>query len=66
MKQLFCPCVSLGYTQQKVIAQLTGRRFKHDVSQRLLVAQETLVNKNRLSLPIVIFELDGVSGYWDE
>ena len=32
----------------------------------MLVAQETLVNKNRLSLPIIIFDLDGVSGYWDE
>lgn len=61
-----CPCVQSGYTQRKNIAQMTARKYGDGMSQRILVAKETLKNQDRQKLPIIILNLDGIVGYFDE
>jgi hypothetical protein len=43
---------------------MTGHKYKNGLSKRILVAKETL-SKPRLSLPVLILDLDGVLGYFD-
>jgi hypothetical protein len=45
---------------------MTAPKYKMGLSRRVLVAQETLVNKQRQKLPVLILNLDGVVGHWDE
>jgi hypothetical protein len=45
---------------------MTARKYREGVSTRLMVARETLSNTNRQKFPLLIFNLDGVTGYWDE
>ncbi len=45
---------------------MTAPKFKQGLSTRVLVAQETLVNKNRQKLSVLVLNLDGVMGHWDE
>jgi len=63
---LICPCVNLGYTKRKNISSMTARKYQEGISTRLLVARETLKSSYRAKLPIIIVNLDGVTGYFDE
>jgi hypothetical protein len=45
---------------------MTARKYREGVSTRLMVAKETLNNSNRQKLPLLIVNIDGVTGYWDE
>lgn len=44
---------------------MTPRKYRDGVSSRVLVAKETFSAK-RAKLPILVVNLDGVLGYWDE
>jgi hypothetical protein len=44
---------------------MTAYKYKEGISTRLLVAKETLTNR-RVNLPILIINLDGIIGYFDE
>ena len=65
-KYLVCPCAVLGYSQTALNSQMTAPKYKMGLSRRVLVAQETLVNKYRQKLPVLVLNLDGVIGHWDE
>ena len=45
---------------------MTARKYKEGISTRLMVARETINNTSRQKLPILIVNLDGVIGYFDE
>ena len=62
-KQLTTCC--LKYFKKKNISRMTGRRYRDGVSTRLLVAKETFGAK-RVKLPVLLLNLDGGLGYWDE
>ena len=44
---------------------MTPYKYKSGVSSRLLVAKETFAAK-RAKLPIMVINIDGVIGYFDE
>ena len=44
---------------------MTPHKYRNGVSTRLLVARETFIAK-RAKLPILVINLDGVLGYFDE
>lgn len=45
---------------------MTAFRYREGESIRLMVAKETLTSKTRSRLPIIIINIDGVTGYFDE
>jgi hypothetical protein len=45
---------------------MTAFKYREGESTRILVAKEMLKNKSRNKMPILIINLDGVIGYWDE
>lgn len=45
---------------------MTAYKYREGVSTRLLVAKETLNNPLRNKLPLIIINLDGTIGYFDE
>ena len=45
---------------------MTARKYLEGVSTRIMVAKETLKNTSRSKLPILIVNLDGIFGYFDE
>lgn len=45
---------------------MTASKYREGVSTRLLVAKETLNNPLRNKLPLIIINLDGTIGYFDE
>ena len=62
-KQPTSPC--LKYLTKKNISRMTPRRYRDGVSTRILVAKETFLPK-RQKLPVLLLNLDGALGYWDE
>ena len=44
---------------------MTPHKYRNGISTRLLVAKETFAQK-RAKLPILVINLDGVLGYFDE
>ena len=62
-KQPTSPC--LKYFKKKNISRMTPRRYRDGVSTRILVAKETFLPK-RQKLPVLLLNLDGALGYWDE
>jgi hypothetical protein len=44
---------------------MTGHKYKEGLSKRILVAKEAL-SKTRMTLPVLILDLDGVVGYFDQ
>ena len=62
-KQLTTCC--LKYFKKKNISRMTPRRYRDGVSTRILVAKETFGPK-RVKLPVLLLNLDGGLGYWDE
>ena len=45
---------------------MTARKYREGVSTRLMVGKETLSSRPRQKLPILIINLNGVTGYFDE
>lgn len=63
MKQLNSVCTK--YFKCKNNSRMTKHRYRDNISNRLLVARETFSQK-RLKLPILVLNIDGVLGYFDE
>jgi len=45
---------------------MTAYRYREGESTRLMVAKETLQSKLRQKFPVLILNLDGITGYFDE
>jgi|LauGreDrversion4_2_1035121.scaffolds.fasta_scaffold30939_2 hypothetical protein len=45
---------------------MTAYKYKEGVSTRLMVARETLKSTQRQRLPLLILNLDGIIGFFDE
>jgi hypothetical protein len=45
---------------------MTAYKYKQGVSTRLMVARETLKSIQRQKLPLLILNLDGIIGFFDE
>lgn len=54
-----------SYRQKKRLSLMTPRKYKDGFSIRLFVAKETL-KPSRMKLPVLLINLDGVIGYFDE
>ena len=63
MKQLNSVCTK--YFKSKNNSRMTRHKYRDNISNRLHVARETF-NPKRLKLPILVINLDGVLGYFDE
>jgi hypothetical protein len=61
-----CPLLKLGYTLKKKIEQMTAHKYREGESRRLMVGRETLLSKQRAQLPLLIVNLDGAAGHFDE
>ena len=66
LKNILCPCLKDGYSHKKKISSMTARKYREGLSTRLMVAKETLTSRQRQKLPILIINLNGVTGYLDE
>ena len=53
------------YYKSKNNSRMTPHKYRNGISTRLLVARETFAAK-RAKLPILVMNLDGVLGYFDE
>lgn len=53
------------YYKSKNNSRMTPHKYRNGVSTRLLVAKETFAPK-RAKLPVLVLNLDGVMGYFDE
>ena len=63
MKQLSSACTK--YFKKKNNSRMTRHKYRDNISNRLFVAKETFSAK-RIKLPIIVMNLDGVLGYFDE
>ena len=63
MKNLVPACSK--YYKSKNNSRMTPYKYRNGISTRLLVARETFTPK-RAKLPILVINLDGVLGYFDE
>jgi hypothetical protein len=45
---------------------MTAYKYKEGISTRLMVARETLKSTQRQRLPLLILNLDGIIGFFDE
>ena len=63
MKNLVPACTK--YYKSKNNSRMTPHKYRNGISTRLLVARETFSPK-RAKLPILVLNLDGVLGYFDE
>ena len=63
MKLLNSCCTK--YYKAKNNSRMTRHKYRDNISNRLFVAKETFTPK-RLKLPILVLNLDGVLGYFDE
>ena len=62
-KQIVPACTK--YFKSKNNSRMTPHRYRNGISSRLLVAKETFQAK-RAKLPIMMLNIDGVLGYFDE
>ena len=62
-KTLVPACIK--YYKSKNNSRMTPYKYKNGISNRLLVAKETFSPK-RAKLPILVINIDGVIGYFDE
>lgn len=63
MKNLVPACTK--YYKSKNNSRMTPYKYRNGISNRLLVAKETFAAK-RAKLPILVINIDGVMGYFDE
>jgi len=65
-KNLYCPCAQLGYHRKRRVKSMTAHRYREGKSTRIMVAKETLQSSLRHKLPLILINLDGITGYFDE
>ena len=57
--------MSTKYYKAKNNSRMTRHKYGDSISNRLFVAKETF-NPKRLKLPVLVLNIDGVLGYFDE